>query len=138
MDRAGHADLVRWGGLYRRAPVLGVFFTAAVLGAMGLPGLAVFPGQLLVLLGALPGQPLAAVAAGAGLALGAAWASRVLVQICLREPPSELGETPTIRGHELVVLIPLGVLLLGLGLFPPALIGLGRATLENLVRLVGG
>ena len=42
------------------------------------------------------------------------------------------------RGRELGVLLPLAVLLLGLGIYPRVLADLAATTLAGLVRVVGG
>ncbi len=137
-DRAGHLDLPRWGGLYRRAPVLAAFFTAALLAVVGLPGLAVFPGVVLVLLGAFARAPLTAVLAAGGLVLGASWVVRVVLQVCLREPVVDLGDNPAITAPELGVMVPLGALVLALGLYPQPLLVMGRTVLDALLAAIGG
>jgi len=137
-DRKGHLDLERWGGLYRQAPVLGALLSLALLAAWGMPGLALYPGVALVLAGALASHPFAAIAAAVGLLLAAAWTSRVILRICLGEPSADLGVVPAVRGRELGVLLPLAVLVLGLGVYPRALADLMGETLAGLVRVVGG
>ena len=137
-DRKGHLDLERWGGLYARAPALGALLTLGLLAAWGLPGLAIFPGVAMVMAGALAHHPAAALAGAVGLLLAAAWSSRVVMKICLGEPSEDLGEVPTIRRRELGVLVPLALLLVGLGVYPRALADLMATTLAGLVRVVGG
>ena len=112
--------------------------TLALLAVWGLPGLALFPGVALVLAGALVHHPAAALAGAVGLLLAAAWSSRVVMKICLGEPSEDLGEVTTIRRRELGVLVPLALLLVGLGVYPRALADLMATTLAGLVRVVGG
>lgn len=137
-DRLGHLDLERWGGLYSRAPVFGGFLTLALLAAWGLPGLAVYPGLALTLAGAMGNQPAAALVAAAGVLLTAAWTSRVILKICLGEPAAGLAAAPVLRGRELGALLPLGLLLLWLGIYPRTLADLMSTALDNLIRVVGG
>jgi NADH-quinone oxidoreductase subunit M len=137
-DRLGHLDLERWGGLYSRAPVFGGFLTLALLAAWGLPGLAVYPGLALTLAGAMGNQPVAALVAAAGVLLTAAWTSRVILKICLGEPAAGLAAAPVLRGRELGALLPLGLLLLWLGIYPRTLTDLMGTALDNLIRVVGG
>ena len=137
-DRKGHLDLERWGGLYRQAPMLGALLSLALLAAWGMPGLALYPGLALVISGALASNPVAALAAALGLLLAAAWTSRVLLSICLGEPSESLGTVPAVRGRELGVLLPLALLVLGLGIYPRLLADLMQSTLAGLVRVVGG
>ncbi|MBD3221677.1 NADH-quinone oxidoreductase subunit M [bacterium] len=137
-DRKGHLDLERWGGLFRKAPILATLLTLALLAAWGMPGLAIYPGVAMVLSGAMAVEPLAALAAAAGLLLTAAWSSRVVLRICLGEPSADLGEIPAARGRELGVLVPLAVLSLILGTMPRALADLLNVLMNDLVRVVGG
>jgi NADH-quinone oxidoreductase subunit M len=137
-DRKGHLDLERWGGLYRRSPVLGGLLTVALLAAWGMPGLALYPGLAMVVAGVLASHPVAALAAALGLLLAAAWSSRVIVRVCLGEPSDDLGEVPALRGRELGVLVPLAILLVGLGVYPRALADIAAITLAGIVRVVGG
>jgi NADH-quinone oxidoreductase subunit M len=137
-DRKGHLDLERWGGLMRQAPILASLLCLALLAAWGMPGLAVFPGAALVLAGALTGQPIAALAGALGLLLAAAWTSRVIVRIALGEPSGAQGPVPAVRGRELGVLLPLALLVVGLGVYPRPLADLMSSTLAGLIRVVGG
>ena len=137
-DRKGHLDLDRWGGLYRNSPLLGGLLTVALLAVWGMPGLAVYPGVAMILAGILKPHPAAALAGALGLLLAAAWSSRVIVRICLGEPSDELGEVPAVRGRELGVMLPLAILLVGLGVYPRVLADLAATTLAGLVRVVGG
>lgn len=137
-DRQGHLDLERWSGLFSRAPALAVLLSLALLAAWGMPGLAVYPGVALTLSSAMACHPMAALAGALGLLLAAAWASRVILRICLGEPSADLGDVPAVRGRELGVLVPFGVLLLALGIFPRAVGDLLGPVLVDLVRVVGG
>ena len=139
-DRQGHLDLDRWGGLYRQAPFLASLMSLALLAAWGMPGLAIYPGAALVLAGALESHPAAAVAGAFGLLLAAAWTSRVILRICLGDPPAgaEADAVPAIRSRELGVLLPLAVLLVALGLYPRLLADRTSAVLDILVKVVGG
>jgi NADH-quinone oxidoreductase subunit M len=137
-DRAGHLDLERWGGLFRQAPILAALLSLALLAAWGMPGLGLYPGIALVIAGTLASNPAAALASAAGLLLAAAWSTRVIVAIGLGEPAADLGRVPAVRGRELGVLLPLAVLVVGLGVYPRALADLMQSTLDGLVRVVGG
>ncbi|MEZ4386247.1 MAG: NADH-quinone oxidoreductase subunit M [Candidatus Krumholzibacteriia bacterium] len=137
-ERKGHLDVERWGGLFRSAPTLAVLLCLALLAAWGMPGLAIYPGAAMVLSGAMVLQPWAAVAGACGLLLAAAWASRVILRICLGEPAADLGEVQVLRGRELGVLVPLAVLVLGLGMYPRLVADLMATVMADLVRIVGG
>ncbi len=57
VDRTGHCDIKRLGGLAGHMPVFAGWSAVAFLTAMGLPGLCVFTGELLILLGTFTATP---------------------------------------------------------------------------------
>jgi len=77
--RTGTRDLAQLGGLWGAAPSLSACFLLFALASLGLPGLANFAGEILVLLGTFRAQPLWAILALPGLVLGpptcCAWCS---------------------------------------------------------------
>ncbi len=79
--RLGTRDMRQMGGLWPRLPrlaALGLFFAVA---SLGLPGLANFLGEFLVLLGTYPAHPFAAGAAAVGLVLSVVYATAFVARI---------------------------------------------------------
>lgn len=137
--RWGSADLtVARPALREVSPRLGFLLMLAMAAGMGLPGLAVFWGEILTLYAAWSpggGRPaaiflVAVVMAAVGAALGAAYTTRVLRAVwvgdAVRAPGRAArgdGAADDARGVELAVLAVLGLAVVALGLAPGVLLG---------------
>ena len=114
----GPVTLAQMGGLARRAPALAGALMLAAMAALGLPGLAGFPGELWMLLGIFHYNPVLAVIGGVSLVLAAAYLLR-LIQLVLHGPERQgAGEVADLRAGERWLLVPLAALLVLIGLWP--------------------
>ncbi len=114
----GPVTLAELGGLARRAPALAGALVLAAMAALGLPGLAGFPGELWMLLGIFRYSPALAVVGGVALVLAAAYLLR-LIQLVLHGPQRPgVGEVADLRAGERWLLAPLAALLVLIGLWP--------------------
>ncbi|GAA1157037.1 NADH-quinone oxidoreductase subunit M [Kribbella jejuensis] len=128
-DRHDTSDLRALGrALYARLPRIGGLLTYACLASLGLPGLAGFWGEMLILLGAyhpadwLPRTTFVVlmVIAGLGAVLTAAYFLRLIRNLCQGDP-AEYPPTAfavDLSRIELVTFGPLAVLTVFLGLWP--------------------
>jgi NADH-quinone oxidoreductase subunit M len=114
------AKLSDLGGLYGAAPGMGAVFTFAGMAALGLPGLAGFPGELLILVGLWSVSPWLAAAAGLGVVLAAVYMLRAIQGIF--HGPGRQGPAPTVSW----ALTPILLLLLAVGLDPQLLWGVAH------------
>ena len=129
-DRHHTASMdVLGGGLYQRMPRLAGLFAFAAVASLGLPGLAGFWGEMLVLLGAF--EPAAAlprgyylllmVLAGLGVVLTTAYFVMVLRRVAQGTSFQAWRDAVLLRdasNHEVVVWAPVVALVLALGLWP--------------------
>jgi len=117
-QRTGTCQLAELGGLWGAMPGWSAMFLLFALASLGLPGLANFAGEILVLLGTFRTQPLWAVLALPGLVFAAAYLLR-LVQGTLWGPTVAAQPVLTdLTAREWLVLVPLALLTLWLGLYP--------------------
>ncbi|WP_427888595.1 complex I subunit 4 family protein [Kribbella sp. GL6] len=128
-DRHDTGDLRAIGrALYARLPRIGGLLTYACLASLGLPGLAGFWGEMLVLLGAYhPADELPRatflvlmVIAGLGAVLTAAYFLRLIRNLCQGDP-AEYPAAPfavDLSRIEFATFAPLAVLTMALGLWP--------------------
>ncbi|MFY1678321.1 complex I subunit 4 family protein [Streptomyces sp. WMMC905] len=148
-ERAGGTDLdtlAERGGaaLYGRAPRLGALLAFAAVASLGLPGLAGFWGEMLALFGAFDPAPglnrpayLAFTAVGAfGTLLTAAYLLIVVRRVCMGPTEGRGPRLPDARGYELAAWSPLVALVVLVGLWPRALLGLTDPAVQRL--LLGG
>ena len=146
-DRHHTADLdVLGGGLYERLPRLGGLLAFAAVASLGLPGLAGFWGEMLVLLGAYdpaPGLPrgyylVLMVLAGVGVVLTTTYFVMVIRRVAQGTSFQAWKDAVLLRDattHELVVWSPMVLLVVAFGLWPGWLLD---ATDPVVRRLTGG
>ncbi len=84
-DRIHSYNMDDLGGLARYLPNFAIFFMIAGLASIGLPGLAGFIAEFLVLLGTFKAHPVWAVIAGTGMILGAAYFLYMYKRVMLEE-----------------------------------------------------
>jgi NADH-quinone oxidoreductase subunit M len=84
-DRIHSYNMDDLGGLARYLPNFAIFFMISGLAGIGLPGLAGFIAEFLVLLGTFKAHPIWAVIAGTGMILGAAYFLYMYKRVMLEE-----------------------------------------------------
>ncbi|MDH3454818.1 MAG: NADH-quinone oxidoreductase subunit M, partial [Desulfuromonadales bacterium] len=116
-QRTGTRSLQELGGLWGQAPCLAFLFLLFSLASLGLPGLANFSGEILVLLGTFQQHPLWAVVALLGVVFAAAYMLR-LVQGVLWGPAASDRTLPDLTLGEWSILLPMALLVVWLGIYP--------------------
>ncbi len=117
--RAETRDLGRLGGLVRPMPLYGSAAALAMFASLGLPGLAQFPAELQIFLGTFDVFPAVAALALLGLVVTAGLFLLALQRAFLGETPERWRALPDLGGRELVALVPLLVLIVVIGVYPP-------------------
>lgn len=133
-ERLHTRDMGRMGGLWTLAPrisALGLFFAIALL---GLPGLASFIAEFLILAGAYRVSITAAAFAAAGLIAAAIYALWLVQASFHGRPPPDLAMADT-NARETVTLAALAALLIGLGLAPATILALTAPGFQGLTGL---
>jgi NADH-quinone oxidoreductase subunit M len=123
-------------GLARRAPALAGALTLLAMAALGLPGLAGFPGELLMLVGLYGYSPWLAALGALALVVAAAYMLR-LVQLVLHGPERAPGPVADLGRAERWLLVPVAVLVLGIGLFPQPIPAQARAAMQAVAQAAG-
>jgi NADH-quinone oxidoreductase subunit M len=120
-DRTHTKAIAELGGLSRTMPVASAYFIVAAMAGMGVPGLANFWGELLVLIAAVKVYPVRGVTAVLALVVTALFMLRV-VQRTFYGPSNEkfaqLPDVPFTLGIPRMILT---TVLIVLGLFPSLL-----------------
>ncbi len=128
-ERSGTRDLRRLGGLWTTSPRFAGLTLFFALAALGLPGLANFVGEFLVILGTFRVSiPFAAVAAG-GMIVSVVYAVG-MVRRSMQGPLPEGIRMPDLRAGDVIMLGALLLLVLWLGLFPQSVLDKARPFVE--------
>ena len=135
-DRAHHRQIEGFGGLAGIMPVYTGVTALAFFAAMGLPGLSAFISEVLVLLGAWQKYPGLTIVAASAVILTAGYMLWTMQRIYLGPPNEKYLGLPEINARELVTLVPLGVIVVILGVYPHAVLDLINASLLNLNKVV--
>ncbi len=116
-DRAHTREMARFGGLLKGMPILGWSFVLAAFASLGLPGLAHFPAEFEIFLATLRVEP-AALVVILGIVVTAGLYLRAIGQVFLGEPREPWKGLPDLNTRELLTLVPLLVLIVGVGVAP--------------------
>ncbi len=141
-ERTHDRSIARMGGLAASTPVYAAIFGFFMLASLGLPGMAGFVGEFLVLLGTFDHSPIAAAVASVVVILAAGY----LMWMYQRVVFGELSDFLKGVGHhltdmdrrELVTLTPLVGLTLVLGVAPALVLDLIQMPVGEVLARVGG
>jgi NADH-quinone oxidoreductase subunit M len=135
-QRVDTRDLTRMGGLWVAAPRMGGLTMLFVLASVGLPGMANFIGEFLILVGTFQVNVLAAVLAALGIVLSAVYGLR-LVHLVYQGPRPAAEPLADLSLREGSVMAAMVVVIVWLGLFPQPVLNTADQALRNL-QLRGG
>lgn len=121
------------GGVAARWPVLGAFALIAMLSSVGLPGLNGFVGEFLIVYGTYLARAGYAVIAAIGIVIAAVYLL-TMFRRAMHGPVSPTLSGPDLSGREVLALVPLVVLIVGIGLYPAPLLN----SLETSVDQITG
>ncbi|MFP4615590.1 MAG: NuoM family protein [Thiohalorhabdus sp.] len=133
-ERLHTRSMERMGGLWSSVPRLSAFTLLFVVASLGLPGLANFVGEFLILLGAFDEHPVFTVLAAVGL-VGSLLYTLLLVQKSLHGPLGPARTTTDLGTREAATLAVLVVGLVWLGLAPQPVLGVAEPALHALLRM---
>jgi NADH-quinone oxidoreductase subunit M len=130
-ERLATRDMRRMGGLWSVMPKLAGFSLFFAMASLGLPGLANFIGEFLILMGAYRVNIPLAVVATIGL-IGAALYSLILIQRTFHGPNTENRQAPDLSRAHLAALGALTALTIGLGLYPQPVLNIAQPAVTDL------
>jgi NADH-quinone oxidoreductase subunit M len=137
-DRTGTNHLAALGGLRRSMPTLAGAMGVAVFANLGLPGLAGFVGEFLILRGVWAALPWLALVATLGLVLTALALLRMYGQIFHGPAGARSAQDIAPLGRDMLAAAPLLIALIVLGLYPAPILDLTNAAVALLARAAIG
>ncbi len=135
-DRAHHREINGFGGLGMVMPRYTSMFSLALFAALGLPGLSGFVGEALVFVGAFEVYRTVTIISGLGIIIGAAYVLWMLQRVFLGPLNEKYTELPEITTRELVSVVPIAVLVILFGVYPPPLINMIKQSLLHLIAQI--
>lgn len=135
-EKTGTLLLSGMGGLKIRTPNFAVLFMIIVLGSVALPLTAGFIGELLMIIGLFKKTVWFALAGGSAMVLGAIYMLYAFQRVMLGNLNPVFEKISDIRLLDYFILVPLIILILGLGLFPQPVLDLVRDTVNSLPGLM--
>ena len=135
-DRAHHRNIDGFGGLAVRTPIYAGITSLAFFAALGLPSLSGFISEALVFLGAFPVFPIITILSTAGIVLTAAYMLWTFQRMFLGPLNEKYATLSEINARELVTLVPLGAIVVFLGIYPAPMINIFDGAMQNLIQLL--
>jgi NADH-quinone oxidoreductase subunit M len=132
-DRAHHREIERFGGLAAALPEYTAVMGLAFFASLGLPGLAGFISEFLVFTGAFPVYTAFTVVAATSVILTAGYYLWAIHRMFLGKLNPVYAGFPDLNWRERISLYPLGALVIVLGFYPQAILGVVNGTLHALV-----
>lgn len=139
-ERAHTREIAKLGGIFVSMSLIGGIWVYVSLASFGLPSLAGFVGEFLIIIGAFQFNQIMAGIAAIGIILTAGYLLWTIQRICLGAPKTdEIWADASPR--ELAYMMPLLVLILAIGFFPGLVLRVIEPTtgalMANIVKIGG-
>jgi NADH-quinone oxidoreductase subunit M len=131
-EKSHTRNIADFGGLANQVPILSVVFMLAGLASLGLPGLASFPAEFTIFVGAFGVYKVFTILAISGIIFTAVYILRMLGKILYGPRRVEWDKLTDIKGPEWVPLLVLGSVLIIFGIFPSLLMDLINSGVSSL------
>lgn len=138
-ERTHTRDLSQFGGFGAQLPVYGALLLLTTFASLGLPGLAGFVGEFLVLRGAYTTLTTLAFIGVLGVVFTAAYFLwKVIQKVLLGTANEKWAKIPDLKGYEILTLVPLAVLMFAIGIYPNWMLDTINVATNEILRLMGG
>jgi len=137
-ERTHTRDLNQFGGFGAQVPVYGGLLLLTAFASLGLPGLAGFVGEFLVLRGAYSTLTILAFIAISGVVFTAAYFLwKVVQKVLLGNVSEKWALLPDLKGFEVLTLVPLAVLMIVIGIYPNWLVDTINVAAVEILKFMG-
>jgi len=124
------------GGLYTKIPVLAGILAFIAFANLGLPGLSGFIGEILPLLGGFQTLTVLAAIAVPAAIITVGYHLWTLQRVNMGSAPEHYGTIPDIKWRELAVLVPLGIFVIAIGIYPNIALSWCSQTVAKLTGII--
>jgi NADH-quinone oxidoreductase subunit M len=132
-DRTHNRTIADYSGLLKATPVFGGLFLVTVMSSVALPGLNGFVGEFPILLGTYQTVPWAAVLAVFGVILAALYLLWAYQRMFHGPVEGRAVGLLDLNAREIAVMVPLVVLMLGIGLYPKPIYDRVNPSVERVI-----
>jgi NADH-quinone oxidoreductase subunit M len=143
-ERRHTRQISEFGGLAHEMPVYATFFMIATLASVGLPGMAGFIGEFMILFGTFGSETLAhaklmATLATTGVVLGAIYMLWMYQRVFFGKLSNEKNKgLPDLSLREIAVLLPIVIFMFWLGVRPGLILDKVEASVATVLAPLGG
>jgi len=135
-ERTGTLELSLMGGIKLKAPNMAILLLLVVLGSIALPLTAGFVGEFLMITGLFEQSVWFAVFGGMTMILGAIYMLYAYQRVMLGDLKAGFEKISDVRMLDYLILVPLIVLILGLGIFPQPVFNVAEEAVNVLQKLL--
>jgi len=132
----GTLELPLMGGMKIKAPNMAILFLLIVLGSIALPLTAGFVGEFLMITGLFEQSIWFAVFGGLTMVLGAIYMLYAYQRVMLGDLKAGFEKVTDIRSLDYLILVPLIVLIIGLGIFPQPIFDIVEESVNTMQKLL--
>jgi NADH-quinone oxidoreductase subunit M len=133
-DRVHSREILRYGGVAKIMPGYAIVFMLFTMASVGLPGLANFVCEFLVIVGAWRVNPWVALGAATGMVLGAGYMLYLYRRVSFGKiTKDDLRALLDLSPREYAIFAPLIVLTLWMGIYPQSFLSFFEASVASLV-----
>jgi NADH-quinone oxidoreductase subunit M len=139
-DRTHTRNIGELGGLFKKMPYAAVGFIIAGLVSMGMPGFSGFVSEMPIFMGAWKVAPIVAIIAILGIIITAGYILVVMRRVFFGDLPVAFEkQVGNISLMDKIVVVSLSAIMIGIGLFPQALMaGMVQSGVNRILTLIGG
>ena len=135
-ERTGTLELSFMGGIKLKAPNMAILMLLVVLGSIALPLTAGFVGEFLMITGLFEQSVWFAVFGGMTMILGAIYMLYAYQRVMLGDLKAGFEKITDVRILDYVILVPLIVLIFGIGIYPQPIFNIVEADVSVMQKLL--
>ena len=126
-------EMSKMGGLWVRAPRMGVMTLFFVVASVGMPGLGNFVGEFLALLGAFQQNVPLTVAAAVGIVVAAVYGLSLMQRSFQGEPNPDVATMRDFGGREMSVMVLMMIGLIWVGVYPQPVLDMAAPFIDTML-----
>ncbi len=135
-EKTGTTEFPQLGGLKLKAPNLAILFLIVMLGSIALPLTAGFVGEFLMIAGLFQQSIWFAAIGGLTMILGAVYMLYAYQRVMLGDQKAVFEKVNDVKILDYVILVPLIVLIMGLGVYPQPIFDLVEKSIQPIAGLL--